>query len=302
MMRAAPSPRPRPVPGSPMQSLQRLHPAASRLRRLGAIALLALGGCASSGTSGDRPLPVLNTERVAAIVASPDRSAADRNTDARRKPVELLTFIGIRPGMTVLDVSAGGGYTSELLARAVGPTGRVYAQSAPPDPSRAPPAVPEGGAMSAPAPVRRTSAMAIAERARNPAAANLAPVMQPYDHPAPADLSTNAFDLVTLMFNYHDFGHMGIDRATMNASIFAALKPGGVYVVADHAGRDGTGITESGTLHRVEEDFVVREVEAAGFRLKERGAFLRNPADPRDRESPEAPQAKDEFVLKFVRP
>lgn len=280
----------------------RLHllPHPSRLRRTLAIGVLALAGCASSGTSGNRPPPLLNTEKIAAIVASPDRSAADRNADVRRKPVEMLTFIGIAPGMTVLDVSAGGGYTSELLARAVGPTGRVYAQSAPPDPSRAPPAVPEGGAASAPP--RRTSAMAIAERARSPAAANLGPVLQPFDHPAPADLSSNAFDLVTLMFNYHDFGHMGVDRATMNASIFMALKPGGVYVIADHAGRSGTGISESGTLHRVEEDFVVREVEAAGFKLKERGSFLRNPADPRDRESPEPPQQKDEFVLKFVRP
>ena len=88
----------------------------------------------------------------------------------------------------------------------------------------------------------------------------------------------------------------------MNRTIFAALKPGGVYVVADHAGRDGTGIAEAGTLHRVEEAFVVREVEAAGFRLAERGRFLSNPADPRDRNTPEPPMPKDEFVVKFVKP
>ena len=104
------------------------------------------------------------------------------------------------------------------------------------------------------------------------------------------------------MFNYHDLGHLGVDRAQMNAALFRALKPGGAYVIADHSGRPGTGISESGTLHRVEEAFVRREVEAAGFRLVAHGDFLRNPNDPRDRNTPEPPQPKDEFVLKFVKP
>jgi predicted methyltransferase len=104
------------------------------------------------------------------------------------------------------------------------------------------------------------------------------------------------------MFNYHDFGHFGVDRASLNRAVFAALKPGGMYVIADHAGRPGTGISESNTLHRVEESLVRQEVEAAGFRLAEEGMFLRNPNDPRDRETPDPPQPKDEFVLKFVKP
>jgi predicted methyltransferase len=73
-------------------------------------------------------------------------------------------------------------------------------------------------------------------------------------------------------------------------------------VIADHSGRPGTGISESGTLHRVEEAFLVREVEAAGFRLAAHGDFLRNPSDPRDRETPQPAMPKDEFVLKFVKP
>ena len=144
--------------------------------------------------------------------------------------------------------------------------------------------------------------MALAERAKNPAAANLVAVLAPYGNPVPAGMASQSFDLVTLMFNYHDFGHMGIDRAAMNRAIFAALKPGGIYVIGDHAGRPGTGISESGTLHRVEEDFVVREVEAAGFKLAQRGDFLRNPNDPRDRNEPDPPMPKDEFVVKFVKP
>ncbi len=120
-----------------------------------------------------------------------------------------------------------------------------------------------------------------------------------FDDPVPPE--AKGLDLVTLMFNYHDFGHFGVDRASLNRAVFAALKPGGMYVVADHAGRPGTGISESNTLHRVEETLVRREIEAAGFRLADEGTFLRNPADPRDRETPDPPQPKDEFVLKFVK-
>jgi len=246
--------------------------------------------------------PTIGRERIAEIVASPDRSAADRTNDQRRKPELMLAFIGIRPGMIAMDLSAGGGYTTELVARAVGPTGKVYGQSAPPDPNRPKPAAPEGGAApAAPAP-RLTSAQRLTERAKNPAAGNIIAVVRPFEDPAPPEVASNSLDLVTLMFNYHDLGYLGIDRARMNRAAFAALKAGGIYVVADHSGRPGTGISEGGTLHRVEELLVRREIEAAGFRLAEEGNFLRNPADPRDKNTPEPPMPKDEFVLKFVKP
>ncbi len=265
-----------------------------------AVIAVVVGACA---TSTSDQAPALSTERIAAIVAAPDRSPADRALDARRKPVEMLTFIGIRPGMDALDVSAGGGYTTELLARAVGPNGRVYGQSPPPNPARMPPAMPEGGAPAmAPAAPRMTTAMRLAERARNPSAANIVAVVAPFDDPVPPQIDPGSLDLVTLMFNYHDLGHLGTNRSSMNAAVFRALAPGGVYVIADHAGRPNTGISESGTLHRVEEAFVVREVEAAGFRLVARGTFLANPADPRDRNEPDPPMPKDEFVLKFEKP
>jgi predicted methyltransferase len=228
---------------------------------------LLVAACASA------PLP---RERIGEIVASPERSAADRTNDIRRKPVEMLSFIGVRPGMTALDVSAGGGYTTELLARAVGPTGRVYAQSAKPSPR-------------------------LLDRLKSPALSNVAVASRRLDDPVPPE-AAGALDLVTFMFNYHDLGHMGVDRARLNRAVFAALKPGGMYVIADHAGRAGTGISESGTLHRIEEAFLRAEVEAAGFRLAEEGRFLRNPSDPRDRETPEPAQPKDEFVLKFLKP
>ena len=154
---------------------------------------------------------------------------------------------------------------------------------------------------------RLASADALALRQKNLAAAGIAaarivPVVQRFDDPVPPEYKLQQLDLVTLMFNYHDLGFMGVDRAKMNAALFQALKPGGVYVIADHAGRPGTGISESGTLHRIEEAFLVKEVEAAGFKLRANAAFLRNPSDPRDRNTPEPPQPKDDFVLKFVRP
>jgi predicted methyltransferase len=260
-----------------------------------ALALAALlAGCAT-------PPQSLPPDRIAAILASPDRSAADRNNDARRKPAEMLAFIGVRPGMTAMDVSAARGYTTELIARAVGPSGKVYGQN---PPRRSPPPQPEGAA-APPQPATVPAAappQTLADRAKNPATSNIVPVTQPFEQPAPPELAKGSLDLVTLMFNYHDMGHMGVDRSQMNRAIFEALKSGGVYVIADHSGRNGTGISESGTLHRVEQAFVEREVEAAGFKLQSRGEFLRNPADPRDRNTPEPPMPKDEFVLKFVKP
>jgi predicted methyltransferase len=284
---------------------------------LPAALLLALAACAGGpGKSADAGAAPLSPERIAAIVAAPDRTAADRTNDQRRKPEQMLAFIDARPGMVALDVSAAGGYTTELLARAIGPGGIVYGQSRPIPASAAGPApapsAAEGGAGAASAPEvrpppRRSSPEQLAERSANlaanhDAAAPIVAVVQPFESPVPAGRTDGGLDLVTLMFNYHDLGWMGVDRAQLNAAVFRALKPGGAYVLADHAGRPGTGISESGTLHRIEESFLRAEVEAAGFRLAQEGMFLRNPNDPRDKNTPEPPQPKDDFVLKFVKP
>jgi len=255
----------------------------------------------------------LTPDRIAAIVAAPDRSQADRTNDLRRKPEPMLAFIGIKPGITAFDLSAAGGYTTELLARSVGPAGTVYGQSQPRNPDAKAPAAPEGNSnptlpAAAPAPGPfRPSPVALAERNEKMKAAGtttavIVPVSRPFADPFPPEIADAKIDLVTLMFNYHDLGHMGVDRAAMNAATFRALKPGGMYVIADHAGRPGTGISEAGTLHRVEEAFLKAEVLAAGFKLAAEGTFLRNPNDPRDKNTPDPPQPKDEMVLKFVKP
>jgi predicted methyltransferase len=265
----------------------------------------------------EQSLPPLSSEQIALIVRSSDRTAADRANDERRKPEEMLGFIGIRPGIIAVDLSASGGYTTELLARAIGPSGKVYGQSRPRDPNRVPPTpvTPEGNSNSgslpsasaaAPASAPRPSPVALAERENNlrsngVQAAPIVALSRPFEDPIPSELA-GGIDLVTLMFNYHDLGHLGVDRAAMNKAVFGALKSGGSYIIADHSGRPGTGISESGTLHRVEEAFLRKEVEAAGFKLAEQGNFLRNPNDPRDKNTPDPPQPKDEFVLKFLKP
>ncbi len=282
------------------------------LRKLIAISLsVFLCSCASLGVVDQGGL---SQERIAEIVHSPDRTDADRTNDLRRKPEQMLAFIGIRSGFVALDLSTGGGYTTELLARAVGPTGRAYGQSAPPRAADAPPlpaVTPEGNSApnlsSTPAPStvpirpRKTSEQALAERVKSTSLTNLFSVVRAFEDPVSPDL-VGKLDLVTLMFNYHDLGWMGVDRSRMNAAVFAGLKHGAMYVIADHSGRTGTGISEAGTLHRIEEAFLQKEVEAAGFKLIEHGDFLRNPSDPRDKNTPEPAQPKDEFVLKFTKP
>jgi predicted methyltransferase len=273
---------------------------------------LAMTGRAAMAQQNSAPV---SSEQIARILASPDRGAADRTNDLRRHPQQMLEFIGIRPGIVAVDLSAAGGYTTELLARTIGPSGTVYGQSRPRDPDKAPtaPAASEGNSHPnvtsgvAPASGPRPSPAALADReeklrAATIPAAPIVAVIRPFEDPIPPELAVDHVDLVTLMFNYHDLGYMGVDRAAMNRSVFRALKPGGLYVIADHAGRPGTGISESGTLHRIEETFLRQEVEAAGFRLLAEGDFLRNPNDPRDKNTPDPPQPKDEFVLKFAKP
>jgi len=259
---------------------------AIRLFRLSGLVLAGAvaGGCGSlpTSTQANRAGAGLTDADIGALLSSPDRRAADQTMDARRKPAELLRFIGPRRGMTALDLAAGGGYTAALLARAAGPSGKVYAQAAP----RADGPPPSFANLST----------------RIQADGNIVPVLRPFEQPVPPEAASGKLDLVTIVDNYHDLGHLGVDRARMNQAVYAALKPGGSYVIVDHAGRPGTGISESGSLHRVEAAFVRGEVEAAGFRFISAGDFLRNPNDLRDRNAPEPGQAKDGFALKFTKP
>jgi predicted methyltransferase len=216
-----------------------------------------------------------------AIVAAPDRSDADRQTDQRRQPAKMLAFAGARPGMKVLDMEASAGYSTELLARAVAPTGVVYAQDSA-------------------AQIERIVKDKFDIRAQKPAMKNVVHVIRNYDDPVPPDIS--GLDLITFFFAYHDMTYMPVDRAEMNRKMFAALKPGGFLIIADHSARAGDGATVGKTLHRIEENTLRQEIEAAGFKLVDQADFLRHPADPRDAPVFHPKTPVDEFVLKYQKP
>jgi predicted methyltransferase len=216
----------------------------------------------------------------AAIIAAPDRSETDRNIDKRREPAKLLAFTGVRPGMMVLDMGAGGGYSTELMARAVGPKGKVYAQNMPN-------LFPKAKAN-------------FEGRMQNDVFKNVTPLSRPFDDPTPAEVKD--LDLITFFFSYHDVSYMEVDRAAMNKKLLSVLKPGGILVVADHSAAAGAGTTVGKTLHRIEEAALRKEVEAAGFRFVADADFLRQPGDKRDFNVNKPTGPVDEFVLKFQRP
>jgi predicted methyltransferase len=248
-----------------------MRPATTRL--LAAVLAIAVGGaCAARGPH--------------AIVASEDRSPADRALDAGRKPEELLRFADVRPGMRVAELGAGGGYTTELLARAVGPKGVVYGQN-----SRLI--------------LERFAAKPWSERLVKPVMANVVRVDRDFDDPLPPEARN--LDRVVMVLFYHDTVWMGVDRERMNEAVFRALKPGGLYVVIDHSARPGAGLGDVRSLHRIEESALRQEIEDVGFRLARSSDFLRNPDDPRDwNDSPTAAGDRrgtsDRFALAFVKP
>ena len=224
---------------------------------------------------------------VKSAVDAADRDPADKAMDAGRHPGELLDFCGVPQGGKVAELAAGGGYTAELLVRAVGASGKVYGQN---------------------------NKWLLEKFAEKPWSARVAkPVNKgvlvrtdrEFDDPLPAE--AKGLDVVIDNLFYHDTFWMKVDRDKMNKAILAALKPGGVYCVVDHSGRAGTGSTEVQTLHRIEEKVVREEIEKAGFKLAAESAVWRNAGDTRDwNAAPFAAKEKrgtsDRFAFKFVKP
>jgi predicted methyltransferase len=211
-----------------------------------------------------------------AIVAAPDRQ-----TDQRREPAKMLAFAGVTSGMKVLDMEANAGYSTELIARAVGPTGVVYAQ----DPASI---------------IERFVKDKFDTRSQKGAMKNVVHVIRDFDDPIPPEAVN--LDMITFFFAYHDVTYMPVDRAKMNQKMFAALKPGGFLVIADHSAKPGDGTNVSKTLHRIEESTLRQEIEAAGFKFVAEGDFLHHPEDPRDVPVFKPAVPVDEFVLKFQKP
>jgi len=195
--------------------------------------------------------------------------------DASRNPIEFLPFTEVKPGMMVLDVSAGAGYTSQLLALSVAPDGKLWAQ-------------------------REQPGAALTKRLADNPQPNFVLVYRPFEDPVPPDAPK--FDLITIVNNYHDITYLPVDRAKMDQRLFAALKPGGHLIVVDHSALPGTGISVGKTLHRIDETVVVSEFKQAGFVLEAEGQFLRNSGDTRDFSSGDGRMPTDKFALRFVKP
>jgi predicted methyltransferase len=254
------------------------------MRILLALVAATLAGCAH-GARGPEPAPPRPAPDYASLVADPDRTPEDRALDSGRHPVEMLAFLEVRAGMEVAELGAGGGYTTELLARAVGPEGAVQAQNS--------------------ATLLGFAGEAWARRLRRPVMRKVVRVDREFDDPLPPQ--AKGLDLVVMNALYHDTVWMKTDRARMDRAVFEALRPGGAFVVIDSSARPGTGVADAQTLHRIDEQVVRDEVEAAGFRLAAEGSFLRSPADPRDwnsspRAAAERRGTSDRFALRFVKP
>lgn len=246
---------------------------------IAATAAAVLAGCATPAVAPVAP----DASWIAAAVADPDRPQADRDRDAARRPAETLAFAGVRPGMTVLEIVPGGGYFTRILAEAVGPQGKVYAY----------------------VPTEVVDQFNLGTRARELAAAypNVEYASDPLAQHAPAPFA----DMVFTVQNYHDFRipmFGGNDIAAVNRAIWSTLKPGGTYVIIDHAAAPGIGATAVNTLHRIEAETVRREAEAAGFVFEGESDLLRNPADPKTANvfDPSIRGRTDQFMLRFRKP
>jgi predicted methyltransferase len=224
---------------------------------------------------------------LAAAIANPSRPAEDVARDADRKPAETLMFAGIAPGEQIAELLPGGGYFTRIMSKAVGASGHIYSLVPAPRPD-APPNTPDFAA--------RVKALAA-----DPAYSNVTVVVEPFGQlktPVPVDL-------VWTSQNYHDLHNLpGLDLVVFNQMVFEALKPGGTYLILDHATEPGAGASQTATLHRIDPQTVKQEVLAAGFVYDGQSDVLRNPQDPHTAKvfDPAIRGRTDQFILKFKKP
>lgn len=239
---------------------------------------LAAGATLAAGTAGAAP-----SAAVVAALADPARPPDEKARDEARKAGEVVEFAKIKPGDRVADLFPGSGYFTHIFAKVVGPDGVVYG-------------------------VVRQKSKGSDALGSNPAFPNIRIAAQPWEDFKPQQ----KLDVVFNSQFYHDlfnpeYGSAGggpAGVAKVNKAIYQALKPGGVYVVIDHAGRPGTGFSEMNTLHRIEETVVKNELTKAGFVLEAESDALRNPQDPKTANvfDPSIRGKTDQFMLRFRKP
>jgi predicted methyltransferase len=252
------------------------------------ILVLAVTGCAAQGNAqGSTHESSAASAAIAAAVADPARPEADRARDADRKPAELLAFAGIKPGTRIGEFMPGGGYFTRIFSKTVGEKGAVYALV---------PARPANAAAGAPDMAAPMNALAADANYQN------VHVMTMDTHFNQAGVLP--VDIVWTSLNYHDLHNRpNADLMTFNKQMMEALKPGGLYILIDHAAAAGSGGRDTSTLHRIDPALVKSEVLAAGFEFVGESDVLRNPADQKDKGVREVPRGKtDQFVYKFRKP
>jgi predicted methyltransferase len=221
-------------------------------------------------------------------VANPQRSDADRERDKTGKPALVLGFFGIEPGMRVLDLLSGGGYYSEILSYTVGPEGEVVAH------------------------VNDIYEKYNGEEIRQRYEGDRLPNVERLVSNSPdLNLPVEAFDLVLMVMTYHDIyyvseanpRHPKIDRDRFFAQIHRSLRPAGVLAIVDHAAKPGTGPEAAQGLHRIDEEFARKDIEAAGFVIDGESTVLRNPQDDRTMSvfDERIRRRTDRFVYRFIK-
>ena len=215
---------------------------------------------------------------IAAAVADTARPDTDKERDAARKPAETLAFAGVRPGMVVAELGPGRGYYTRILAKAVGPTGKVYAIATTAQAAR------PGG-------LDALNALAAAYP-------NITVVTVDY----PTMMLPGKADMFWTTENYHDFHNNGGDIAALDKSVFNNLKPGGIFYVEDHSAAPGAGLAATLQFHRMDEAVAKTELTAAGFKLDAEGDLLHNPADNKAASNSESGHfVSDRFMLRMKR-
>jgi predicted methyltransferase len=224
---------------------------------------------------------------VAAAVADSSRPATDIERDTQRKPAETLAFAGVKPGDKIADYAAGAGYFTRLFADVVGPQGHVYA------------AVPNS-LFVYPNIVKGIAEIQTYAVTHQNVTVTFASALETVKFP-------EQLDVFWISQNYHDLhdSFMGpVEIAAFNKAVYAALKPGGAYIVLDHVAAKGSAADVTDTLHRIEPSTVRREVEAAGFKFESESTILANPADPHTATvfDKSIRGHTDQFIYKFRKP